>query len=335
MVKLLSVIGTRPQIIKLNMIVKNLYRFPKIEHQTIYTNQHYDYELSGLLLKDLNFQSPMITLADNTSKEPARMALWNAYGELLDQYKRIKPDCVLVYGDCMSTWLAADTAYWMDIPIAHIEAGCRCGDRNMPEEKIRKLVDWISTYHFCSTEGCRDNLNGEIEYSKGIVFSGDLMYDSFLYYQKVIDELDRVCEHKNVLLTVHREEHDNKESIERIFARVGSASTIFPCHPRIIKTIKENFIKVPDNITLTNPVGYFDTLCWLRNVDRVMTDSGGLIREAYFAGVPYENLRSKTEWPELFEKEVGVGVFGDGSAAKTILETLYHGSTDQKDSISS
>lgn len=318
--KLLSVVGTRPQIIKLNMIIKNLWLYPGIQHRYVWTGQHYDNCMSQVFLDTLQIPNPDICLGIGRSIEfsglPNQARQHNHYANMTQVLLSEKPDVVMVYGDCNSTWLAAEAAYMLDIPVAHVEAGCRSGEDTL-EEKNRILTDRISTYNFAPTLTCHNNLDEERLPS---FLVGDVMYDSFLYYRETISKILPIVD-AQILLTIHRQEHDYYEYILSVFSCLAhdGRKVFFPAHPRIEKTMLENSQEVPDNIIISGPIDYIGTQIMLRVVEEVWTDSGGLEREAYFAGIKTNPLRGRTEWTNDIKEG---NSFGDGKAAGRILEIL-------------
>ena len=317
--KLLSVIGTRPQSIKMNMILKSLWLFPEIQHKYVWTGQHYDENMSQLFIDTLGMPNPDICLGIGRNKYaelPNQASQHSYYRTMTEILIAEQPDVVMVYGDCNSTWLAAESAYMLSIPVAHIEAGCRSGEDTL-EEKNRILTDRISTYNFAPTITCYNNLERE-RVNAHLV--GDVMYDSYLYYQEKISSITPVID-VEILLTIHRPDNDDIEYIESIFSELAhdGRKVFFPVHPRIDKTMKDCSIEVPDNIETAGPIDYFGTQVLLRVVDEVWTDSGGLEREAYFANKKTNSLRIVSEWTNDIENRHS---FGDGKAARRILSIL-------------
>jgi UDP-GlcNAc3NAcA epimerase len=212
--------------------------------------------------------------------------------------KKLKPKLVIVYGDCTTTLAGALAAAYLKIPVAHIEAGLRCGRLDMPEEINRVLTDRISTYKFCPTETAVYNL-----YREGIrdnVFMvGDVLFDSMNPFCPLKRTKDY---NKYVLLTIHREENTTKERLSKIMSAVSKVGkVIFPIHPRTKKALEEFNIPIPSNVKVKNPVGYKEMLTLESNAKHIITDSGGVTREAFWMQIPCTSLRKETEWPETVE----------------------------------
>lgn len=316
---ILSVVGTRPQAIKLNMIVKNLPLYPEITHKYCWTGQHYDDNMSKLFFDTLQLPNPDVHLGigrNSMSGLPNQASHHGHYKTMTDIIQTEKPDVVMVYGDCNSTWLAAESAYMLSVPVAHVESGCRSGENTL-EEKNRILTDRISEYNFAPTITCYNNLECE---RVPAYLVGDVMYDSYLYYQERISNIVPVID-AQILLTIHRPDNDYPEYIESVFSDLAhdGRKVFFPAHPRIEKTMKDCSIEVPENIEITAPIDYFGTQVLLRIVEEVWTDSGGLEREAYFAGKKTNSLRIVSEWTNDIEHK---NSFGDGKAARKILSIL-------------
>lgn len=327
--KLTSIVGTRPQLIKLNMILKSLPYFPEIKHNWIHTGQHYSRKLSGVFEETFHLPKAAANLkmGEGTSGDPIKQS--SIMMDISEALARLQPDAVLIYGDCNTSLFGAQAAMFMGIPIYHIEAGCRCGSWKVPEERNRVLIDKMSSLLFCPTKKSMSNLILEgIEGNKFAFFTGDVMYDSFLYYQYYLDNIGTSLEFDfDVLLTVHRQENDTVEKLTTIFKRVeeDKRKFFFPCHPRTKNTINNNNLQIPKNVTLNDPVNYFENLLLLKKAKEVWTDSGGLIREAKFSHLPVVNLREETEWEDLlYWNGLEPIPCGDGMAARKILEIILN-----------
>ena len=303
------VIGTRPQIIKSAPIIHNANKFPDIELFVVHTGQHYDYEMSKQFFNELSLPDPVVNLgvgsgSHNWQTAQMMMGLDKAYAEL-------KPDIVLVPGDTNSTLAGALTAAKMRIPVAHVEAGARSFDMRMPEEVNRRLTDHCSARLFAVTEGCAANLRREGIREDRIVLSGDTMYESVQRHRRDIDKEDVVGEFglaaKNYgVLTLHRAENTDEE--ERFRRIIGSLleldlDIVFPCHPRTKNRLNEIGLlgKVQQRFRLIQPVSYFRMLSLVKNAAVVLTDSGGLQKEAFWLRTPCVTLRDSTEWLETVE----------------------------------
>ncbi len=264
--------------------------FDDIEHVTIHTGQHYDKMLSGVFFNELNIKEPDYHLglaAPNRSCPTGEMML-----EIEKMLPGIKPGIVLVYGDTNSTMAAALAASKLDFDIAHVEAGLRCGDMTMPEELNRCVTDRLSKILLCPTESARRNL--ESERNTGDIFvPGDVMVDTFFIFREsaikqssIIDTLT-LDSGKYLLLTVHRAENTNDpENLISIMDGCGAAERriIFPAHPRTINFMKKHGIATAPNVELIEPVSYIDMLALEAGAAKILTDSGGVQKEAYLAG---------------------------------------------------
>jgi UDP-GlcNAc3NAcA epimerase len=325
MKRILSIVGTRPQIIKLNMIEKNLWKYPELEHAYIYTGQHYSEELKDKMFKLFKLTDPVAELLIGETSEGDKNVQNSYIKQMSLLLKAWNPDMVLIYGDCNTSWLGAEAAMNLNIPIAHIEAGARCGDWSVPEERNRILIDKVSLLLFCATQSCVDNLSKE-GITQGVFNTGDIMYDSYLYYQSYWDNIEVPNGFKfDALLTIHREENNNKTEIEKIFKTLEEKkqSIYFPCHPKVRKTITDSSIRVPKNINMSESIDYAHLQYILRKVKTVYTDSGGLTREAFFANKEIVVLRYKWEWQEIAKLDLNTNnPFGDGRASVRMLDRI-------------
>ena len=305
MKKIVTVIGARPQFIKAAPLSKELRKY--FNEIIVHTGQHYDYGMSEVFFKELDIPEPDHNLNINGFSH-GRMT-----GEMLSAIEQIlieeKPDLVIVYGDTNSTLAGALAAVKLYIPIAHIEAGLRSYNRKMPEEINRVLTDQISTWLFVPSEVARINLEKE-GIKKGIHVVGDIMYDAILHNSKRAKDYSRTkkelsLENMNYLLaTIHRQENTDDENrlnnIFKIFSLVRER-VILPLHPRTRNKLIEYNIKVPDNVLLIEPVGYLDMIDLMQNSFAILTDSGGVQKEAYYLNVPCITFRDESEWVETVE----------------------------------
>lgn len=327
--KIVSIVGARPQFIKGLLVSRKLRK----NHQEVlvHTGQHYDMELSQIFFDELDIPKPDYNLevgSDTHARQTGKMMI--SIEEVLIAEK---PDLVLVYGDTNSTLAGALAAVKLHIPIAHIEAGPRMFDKTIPEEVNRVLTDNVSSLLFAPTQTAVDNLKKEgIE--EGVYLTGDVMLDSFLCFSKVaegslaiLDELG-LSRGEYLLATVHRarntEIEENLRSIVSAFLSVGER-IVFPVHPRTEKYLKHykiyNQLKDASNMILITPVGYLDSTRLIRNAKKVLTDSGGLQKEAYFSKVPCITLDEMTGWPETVENGWNILV---GSDSGKIVEAVKH-----------
>ena len=348
--KIATVVGARPQFIKLAPLSEALKRAGHIEY-AIHTGQHYDTALSDRFYEELTINKPDINL-NVTDKQPAQQ-LSHMISMLCDVFDVQKPGMVIVFGDTTSTLAGAIAANKMGIKLGHIEAGIRSYNRNMPEEHNRVLTDHVSDLLFCPTLISTRNLINEAIPS-GIFLTGDITYDSFLQHMGQAAQSDVLQRHNLTVrsyafMTVHRSYNlDNPYSLAGIMQgiKLSGVEVVFPVHPHTADAMKKYAIKLPDNVKPLMPMGYVDTLALEKNARAVVTDSGGMQKEAYWFGVPCITLRTETEWPETLASgwNVLVGsdplrinsaltdyrgvmskqvpIFGDGNATKSIMDII-------------
>ena len=215
-----------------------------------------------------------------------------------------KPDWMLVYGDTNSTLAGALAAAKLQVPVAHVEAGLRSFNMAMPEEVNRRLTDHISKLLFCPTQTAVDNLHNE-GIRQGIHVVGDVMYDAAMEYSQLETDIlqrNNLTTDNYLLLTVHRPANtDNTQNLKNIFGALEGQNVIFPAHPRTVNIMKEKGIQLPEGIQLIAPVNYVESLALVKNASKLLTDSGGMQKEAYFFGTPCITLREETEWVETIE----------------------------------
>lgn len=301
--KVAFIIGARPQFVKFSPLIKKVDK--NFKYIIIHTGQHYDKNMSPVFFKELEIPQPTYNLGIGAKSELNQLGdMIIKIGEVIENEKCT---LVVVFGDTTSTLAGALAAVKLKIDVAHIEAGMR-SYTDMPEETNRVLTDHISKYFFCSTKTSVDNLKKE-NIKKNIFLVGDLMCDNLFEVvknnnqSKIMEEL-RLQKEEYYLLTVHRAENtDNFKNLNNILTACCSVKkkVIFPMHPRTKKTLTANGKDYRDygNIDFIDPVGYIDMIELLRNTKKVLTDSGGLQKEAYLLGIPCITLRDETEWTEL------------------------------------
>ena len=329
--KILTILGARPQFIKAGAVSREIRKQQKegknIEEIIVHTGQHYDKNMSDVFFEELQIPKPYYFLGVGGKSHGAMT------GEMIIKLEEVmqkeKPDVVLVYGDTNSTLAGAIAASKLHIPIAHVEAGLRSFNMNMPEEINRILTDRVSKWLFCPTETAVKNLKNEgfENFSCKIINSGDVMQDGAMFYKNLAKK--PLCEIKDdfILCTIHRAENtDNENRLKNIFEALNNIAKekqiILPLHPRtkkILKNLKINF----ENLTIIEPVGYLEMVWLIDNCRLVMTDSGGLQKEAYFFKKPCITLRDETEWVELVD--IGANVLV-GADKKKILNTFKNNS---------
>lgn len=274
---IISVVGTRPQILKLDK---------ELKQKIIWTGQHYNTLLKDIFFKDLNLPRP-----DYECNERRIETMISKVRKIL---KKEKPDIVLVYGDCRSTLAGAIAAREERVPIAHIESGMRAFRREMPEEMYRRIIDNISQILFTPCEQATINLSLE-GIREGVHEVGNVLFDTF----SSMCPIPRSKDYKTYsYLTMHRDENVmSKIRMEGIFEGLSKAGrVIFLVHPRTQKAIKQFEIKVPENIEVRDPVSYKNNLSLIANARKVYTDSGGVQNEAYWLKIPVVLFRKETEW---------------------------------------
>ncbi len=337
--KIISIVGARPQFIKVAPVSRAIVELNKKEGREIirdiliHTGQHYDYEMSEIFFKELEIKEPDYHLGVGSGSHGYQT------GEMLRKLEEVlmkeKPDIVMVYGDTNSTLAGALAASKLHIRVAHVEAGLRSFNRAMPEEINRVLTDHISDLLFCPTETAVKNLHNE-GIVKGVYNVGDVMHDSILFNVKIAEKKSGILKELNLmngssvkdyaLATVHRQENtDDPEKLSSIFDALSEIASkqmrvILPMHPRTRRCLGSSSLY--DSITIIKPVSYLDMLLLEKNAKMILTDSGGVQKEAYFFKVPCITLREETEWVETVESGWNVLAGRDG---KKIIEATKQG----------
>lgn len=297
--KIVTIVGARPQFIKMALVSKALKR-KDIKESVIHTGQHYDAEMSGRFFKELGMRPAKYSLRARSGSHARQTA-----GMLVGIEEALiaeRPAMILVYGDTNSTLAGALAAAKLKIKIAHVEAGLRSYNRDMPEEINRVITDRLSSVLFCPTRQAVKNLKKE-GISKGVRLVGDVMYDLL---KAMVKSIKRPGHGRlpYVLCTIHRAENtDFRKSMKDIFRGLSGLGirVILPIHPRTLKCIKEYRIVPPPNVKLIGPVGYKEMLGLQRWAEVVITDSGGVQKEAFMLGTPCVTIRGETEWTETVE----------------------------------
>ena len=357
------VIGARPQIIKSAPIIHEALEDDEIELQIVHTGQHYDFEMSKVFFGELELPTPAVNLGVGSGSHG-----WQTGQMLMGLEKTIQelaPDLVLVPGDTNSTLAGALAAVKLHVPVAHVEAGARSYDLRMPEEINRRLTDHCSRMLCCVTENCGKNLRKEGVPDEQIRVTGDTMYDALLKHRdRALQSpvLERLGLEANgyAVLTIHRPENvdhpDTLSSIVGAMIELQELSIVFPAHPRTLERLKATGLlksaEASANVRLVEPVGYHEMLRLVNDGRIVLTDSGGLQKEAFWLHTFCVTLRARTEWIETVELGANVLVgnnkqrivrevqrrlaaegleiklkevpnpFGDGRAARKIVEAL-------------
>ncbi len=319
-----SIVGARPQFIKLAPVSRAI----RLQHQEliIHTGQHYDAALSSQFFEEMAIPTPDYHLGIGSADHGAQT------GRMLEAIETVllreRPDVVIVFGDTNSTLAGALAAAKLHIPVAHVEAGLRSFNRDMPEEINRVLTDHLSTWLFCPTETARGHLAHE-GITEGVDVAGDVMYDVLRQVQPILDERAHALlstlgmEPQNyVLLTIHRPVNtDDPERLGQIVQAISSLGrpVIFPVHPRTQKFLKAYHLTWSAETRLIDPVGHMDMLALVQAASHVATDSGGVQKEAFLLGTPCVTLREETEWPETLEGDWNILV---GSRPEAIREAF-------------
>lgn len=319
MKKIISVVGARPNFMKMAPIHKQLLKHKsKVVHKIVHTGQHYDKKMSDVFFKELELPKPDIYLGVGSKSHAEQKA--HIMIELEKVLLKEKPDLVLVYGDVNSTIAASLVSSKIlnskgkTIPVAHIESGLRSFDRTMPEEINRMVTDVISDYLFVTEPSGVKNLKHEGIQNSKIYFVGNTMIDSLIFYMKKIMRsviLSELCISKNnfALITLHRPSNvdvkNNLKKILRIFKNINKENPgldiVFSVHPRTIKMLDKfklkSFFEEINNLIIAEPFGYFDFLNLISNSKFILTDSGGIQEETTYLKIPCITLRSNTERP--------------------------------------
>lgn len=318
MKKIITILGARPQFVKAAVLSRVISNHQEIKEVIIHTGQHYDANMSEVFFNEMEIPKPKYNLAINGLGHGAMT------GQMLEKIEQVlikeKPDAVVIYGDTNSTIAGALAAKKLHIKVIHIEAGLRSFNIDMPEEVNRILTDRIANLLLCPTDTAIDNLlnEGYDKLSIKVVKSGDIMKDAVQYYSQtsakksaIIKEL-KLKENDFVLATIHRQENtDDLTKLKSIFKGLEEIAktkqVVLPLHPRTKNILEKN--KLIYNITFIDPVGYFDMLELLKKCNLVISDSGGLQKEAFFNKKHCIIAREETEWVELvsngFAKIIG------------------------------
>ena len=350
--KILTILGARPQFIKAGTVSREIAKYNDIDEIIVHTGQHYDTNMSDIFFEEMKIPKPNYFLGIGGKTHGAMT------GQMMEKIEEValreKPDWVLVYGDTNSTLAGALVASKLHIKLAHIEAGLRSFNMKMPEEINRILTDRVSNILFCPTKTAVDNLKNEgfDSFDCKVVHSGDVMYDGALFYKKLAKKPPYKIEDNFILCTTHRAENtDNENRLKSIFEALNEIGEereiVLPLHPRTKKIVQALNIDT-QNLTIIEPVGYLEMVWLIDNCALVMTDSGGLQKEAYFFQKPCITLRDETEWVELVEHGFNIlvgadrekiintyknysslftvhsslNLYGNGDASKIIIEKL-------------
>jgi UDP-GlcNAc3NAcA epimerase len=357
--KIVTIVGARPQFIKASAFSRAVKRYAGVEEVIVHTGQHFDKNMSDIFFEEMEIPTPKYNLEIHSLSHGAMT------GRMIEEIEKVlvleKPDVLLVYGDTNSTLAGALAAKKMHIKVAHVEAGLRSFNMRMPEEVNRILTDRISDYLFCPTDTAVKNLKNEgyANIPCDVVRTGDVMYDAALFYAKkaevsstVLSDLG-VAKNEYILATIHRQENtDDENNLKNIVAALNEINArvrvVIPLHPRTRKILEQQ--SITPEFTIIDPVGYIDMVQLTANAKLVMTDSGGLQKEAFFFQKNCVTMREQTEWIELVENgfnvttgavkekilegfntmlnkqnDFSVNLYGTGNASAEIVEHLLRG----------
>ena len=350
--KILTILGARPQFIKAGVVSREIEKYNDIKEIIVHTGQHYDTNMSDIFFEEMNIPKPNYFLGIGGKSHGAMT------GQMIEKIEEAalkeKPDWIMVYGDTNSTLAGAIVASKLHIKLAHIEAGLRSFNMKMPEEVNRILTDRVSNILFCPTNKAVENLKNEgfENFDCKIVKSGDVMQDGANYYKQFAKKPNIEIKDNFILATIHRAENtDNPQRLKAIFEALQEIAkekqVVLPLHPRTKQKLQTANIQITNNqLTIIDPVGYLEMVWLIENNDMVITDSGGLQKEAFFFKKPCITLRDETEWIELvenrynilagankekildlyknfeFNENFEIDLYGNGRASKKIVEEL-------------
>ncbi len=348
--KILTILGARPQFIKAGSVSREIAKYDEIDEVIVHTGQHYDANMSDIFFDEMKIAKPNYFLGIGGKSHGAMT------GQMIEKIEEVAlevdPDWIMVYGDTNSTLAGAIVASKLHIKLAHIEAGLRSFNMKMPEEINRILTDRISNMLFCPTDIAIQNLDNEgfNDFECKIIKSGDVMQDGAMFYRSLAVKPKLHIEDNYILCTIHRAENTDDESrLRGIFEALENIAKdkqiILPLHPRTKKIIDHLELNI-ENLTIIEPIGYLEMVWLIDNCDLVMTDSGGLQKEAFFFEKPCITLRDETEWVELvangfnvlvgakkgkilsayknyeFNSNFDIDLYGNGQASKKIVLEL-------------
>ena len=354
--KILSVVGARPQFVKATMLSHAWLEDGDCKEVLVHTGQHYDSAMSDIFFAEMDIPEPKYHLGVGSGLHGAQT------GKMLEEIEKVlleeKPDWVVIYGDTNSTLAAALAASKLHIPLAHVEAGLRSFNRNMPEEINRLVADQLSAIRFTPTQEATNPLIPEGFDKESLHQVGDVMYDAVLHFgggepkDSILDQIG--IDGPFVLATIHRAENTDCDSrLRAIIMGLQEVHqgipVVWPIHPRTRKALSE--MNLDHQIHISNPVGYLEMLYLERRASLIVTDSGGVQKEAYFNKTPCVTARTETEWVELVEQgwnqladptdpgsipkcvrgalnkdlpDYNTNLYGDGQSAKHMVDILIN-----------
>ena len=332
--KYLHIVGARPQYMKLAPLVREFDR-QGLDFDVLHTGQHYDDSMSSNFFTELGIEPPKFKFDNNNKPYPKMISdMISDISSVINDYTD-----VIVYGDTITTMAGALSSTFGGKKLHHIEAGIRCDNFNMPEEKIRRIVDEVSNYLYCLTETDMDNLS---QVGGTVYVVGDLMYENFLYQD--IEDIDKSG---YIFVTIHREENTREKQLTSIVEQLNELSLsrdiIFPVHPRTLSCMERYGLKL--NFEHLDAISYGEVLSYIKHCDCVVSDSGGVPKEAYWLGKKSVVIMESVVYPQLVEEKCSVrsdydnilesveklsklpeidnfNLFGDGKTSKRIVEIL-------------
>lgn len=329
-IQTVSIVGARPQFVKLSPVSRAMKRARlQIRDQILHTGQHYDDTMSRVFFEELDIPQPTVNFGIGSApqgRQTARML------EAIEEYlTESRPDAVLVYGDTNSTLAGALAAAKLHIPVAHVEAGLRSFNRRMPEELNRIVTDHLSQVLFAPTTTAIENLAAEGLQARALL-TGDVMYDAVLFNAQRASSRSSILQDLKLtageygIVTIHRAENTVPEDLQTLLQAINNAASrfgrmVFPMHPRTASVLQTD---IPDwrpaaDLMVTGPLGYIDMLALIQGANWVITDSGGLQKEAYFLNCPCITLRDETEWIETLRDGANCIAGSDGARLVEIL----------------
>ena len=314
----MTVVGARPQFIKAAVVSRAVARHndaghgPTIREEIVHTGQHYDHNMSQSFFDEMEIPQPVVNLAVGSGNHGAATGamLAGIERELLDR----RPDILLVYGDTNSTLAGALAAVKLHVPVAHVEAGLRSFNRKMPEEINRLVTDHVATLLLCPSQPSKTQLAAE-GITHGVHVVGDVMFDAVRHYRR--KAIPPTTPEPFALASIHRAENtDDPARLRGILAAMGQSPVpvVLPLHPRTRKILHRDAVDVADRVHIIDPLSYFGMLGHLDRCAFVITDSGGLQKEAFFFGRRCITVRDETEWTELVDCGANRVVGADQSA---------------------
>ncbi|MBH8597777.1 non-hydrolyzing UDP-N-acetylglucosamine 2-epimerase [Thermoactinomyces sp. CICC 10523] len=334
--KILTVVGARPQFIKAAPVSRAIRK--QADEILVHTGQHYDKSMSDVFFSELHIPVPDYHLHVGSKSHGAQT------GEMLSRIEEVilkeKPDCLLVYGDTNSTLAGALAASKLHVPVAHVEAGLRSFNKRMPEEINRILTDHVSEWLFCPTQTAVNHLATE-GIRRGVHLVGDVMLDAVQYNSRLANEKSGILKELNIktgeyiLITLHRAENtDDPARLSQIISALNELPlpAVLPLHPRTKGKMAQMGLAITNpNVKLIEPVGYLDMLQLEVNAKKILTDSGGVQKEAFFAKVPCITMRDETEWTETVELGANLLVGADQSKILNAVDNFTVDFTRMKD----